>query len=95
MSLFFPNGQRLQQDNDPKHRSIMAQEIMAENGINHWDVWPSGKYMYSIVQRAAFYCKDCPLRGGSSCSHGMSLGVYMAHIGPAYNDCRDTINLQN
>ena len=46
MSLFFPNGQRLQQDNDPKHRSIMAQEIMAENGINHWDVWPSGKYMY-------------------------------------------------
>lgn len=39
----FPDGHRLQQDNDPKHKSKMAKDFMAASGINHWDTWPSGK----------------------------------------------------
>ena len=38
----FPNSHRLQMDNDPKHKSKLARDFMRENGINHWDVWPSG-----------------------------------------------------
>ena len=46
-----------------------------------------------IEDRVAFYCKDCPLRAGSSCSHGMPLGSYMAHIGHSFIACRNTINI--
>jgi transposase len=37
----FPDVHRLQQDNDPKHRSKMAKDFMRDNNINWWDVWPS------------------------------------------------------
>lgn len=37
----FSDSHRFQQDNDPKHRSKMAQQFMEENGINWWTVWPS------------------------------------------------------
>lgn len=39
----FPDGHRLQQDNDPKHRSKLAREYMKSAGIKHWEIWPSGK----------------------------------------------------
>lgn len=41
----FTTGHRFQQDNDPKHRSKLSRKFMAENGINWWEVWPSGMYI--------------------------------------------------
>lgn len=38
----FGENHRFQQDNDPKHRSKLAQTFMEENGINWWRIWPSG-----------------------------------------------------
>ena len=38
----YPDGHRFMQDNDPKHRSKLSRQFMADNGINWWDVWPSG-----------------------------------------------------
>lgn len=43
----FPDHHRFQQDNDPKHRSKMSTEFMAENGIN-WFPWPPGTYVLYI-----------------------------------------------
>ncbi|KAH3818903.1 hypothetical protein DPMN_120631 [Dreissena polymorpha] len=40
----YPDGHRFQQDNDPKHRSNMSKRFMEDNGINWWNVWPSGKF---------------------------------------------------
>ena len=37
----FPDGHRFQQDNDPKHKSKLAQSFMEDNGINWWNIWPS------------------------------------------------------
>ena len=37
----FPDGHRFQQDNDPKHKSKLAQEFMKDNQINWWNIWPS------------------------------------------------------
>lgn len=37
----YPDKHRFQQDNDPKHRSILAKTFIAENEINWWDIWPS------------------------------------------------------
>lgn len=37
----YPDGHRFQQDNDPKHKSKLAQEFMGNNGINWWKCWPS------------------------------------------------------
>ena len=39
---FFPGGHRFIQDNDPKHRSKISKQFMAENGINWFSAWPSG-----------------------------------------------------
>jgi hypothetical protein len=57
----FPSGHRLQMDNDPKHKSKMARDFMRENGINHWDVWPSGNwgkllylFLSNVYQSTAF-----------------------------------------
>ena len=36
----YPDGHRLQQDNDPKHTSIRAKNYMTANNINWWK-WPS------------------------------------------------------
>ena len=36
----FPDGHRFQQDNDPKHRSLMAQNFLRENNINY-PKWPA------------------------------------------------------
>ena len=37
----FPDSHRFQQDNDPKHKSKLAQEFMTRNSINWWKEWPS------------------------------------------------------
>ena len=36
----FPDGHRFQQDNDPKHTSRLAQELMDQSGINWWKTPP-------------------------------------------------------
>lgn len=40
----FPDQHRFQMDNDPKHRSKVAQDFMTENDINWWKEWPSGNF---------------------------------------------------
>ena len=52
----YPDGHRFQQDNDPKHKSKLAREFMSANGINHWNIWPSGKLLsfYILMNQ---YCK--------------------------------------
>ena len=37
----FPDSRRFQQDNDPKHKSKLAQAFMTRNSINWWKEWPS------------------------------------------------------
>ncbi|KAK3106818.1 hypothetical protein FSP39_000486 [Pinctada imbricata] len=37
----FPDNHRFQQDNDPKHKSKLATEFLAENNIDWWRDWPS------------------------------------------------------
>ncbi|VDI65445.1 Hypothetical predicted protein [Mytilus galloprovincialis] len=39
----FPDQHRFHMDNDPKHRSKVSKDFMTSNGINLWDVWPSGQ----------------------------------------------------
>lgn len=41
----YPDSHRFQQDNDPKHKSKLAKTFMTQNGIQWWDVWPSGNYI--------------------------------------------------
>ena len=36
----YPSGHRFMQDNDPKHRSRLAQAFFAENGVNWWQTPP-------------------------------------------------------
>lgn len=36
----FPDGHRLQQDNDPKHASNYIDDLFKENGINWWSTPP-------------------------------------------------------
>ena len=36
----FPDGHRFMQDNDPKHRSILAQTFYRDNHINWWKTPP-------------------------------------------------------
>ena len=43
----FGENHRFQQDNDPKHRSKLAQKFMTDNGINWWNDWPSGTVLYA------------------------------------------------
>ena len=38
----YGDDHRFQQDNDPKHRSKLAQKFMTDNNINWWNTWPSG-----------------------------------------------------
>ncbi|VDH93368.1 Hypothetical predicted protein [Mytilus galloprovincialis] len=37
----YPDKHRFQQDNDPKHRSILSKNFMKSNNINWWECWPS------------------------------------------------------
>jgi len=36
----FPNSHRFMQDNDPKHRSKLAQDFLKDNNINWWKTPP-------------------------------------------------------
>ena len=40
ISLLYPNGHRLMQDNDPKHTSGYASQWMVDNGVNWWKTHP-------------------------------------------------------
>ena len=40
ISAVYPAGHRFMQDNDPKHTSRLAQQYMADNGINWWKTPP-------------------------------------------------------
>ena len=46
IEIFFPEGHRFIQDNDPKHRSKRAKDFMAGNGVNWFSSWPSGETFY-------------------------------------------------
>ena len=62
----FPTDHRFQQDNDPKHKSRLAKNFIVENGINHWDVWPSGKFL--------LYSLNCEFKGLNSLPDDRILG---------------------
>lgn len=36
----YPDGHRLQQDNDPKHSSALIEDFFEENGVNWWPTPP-------------------------------------------------------
>ena len=40
IQVFYPNGHRLMQDNDPKHTSGYATQWMVDNGVNWWKTPP-------------------------------------------------------
>ena len=42
----YPDSHRFCQDNDPKHKSKFTQKYMKDNGINWWNVWPSGAQIF-------------------------------------------------
>lgn len=44
---FGPNH-RFKQDNDPKHTSRRAKELMEDHGINWWNVLPAGKLFFFL-----------------------------------------------
>lgn len=44
----YPDRHRLCQDNDPKHRSKFTRRYMEDQGINWWNIWPSGKFIVYI-----------------------------------------------
>lgn len=37
---YFPDGHRLQQDNDPKHSSFYIEDFFEDNGVNWWPTPP-------------------------------------------------------
>ena len=45
----YRDNHRLQQDNDPKHRSKLALTFLQDNDINWWREWPSGTVKLKFV----------------------------------------------
>ena len=36
--MYIPDGHRLMADNDPKHNSVAAQDLLVDNCINWWRI---------------------------------------------------------
>ena len=44
----YPDGHRLQQDNDPKHASYYIESLFEEHGVNWWPTPPESPDMNPI-----------------------------------------------